>query len=146
MLNSASAGNLNCSLLAQAVQPPSARAVVDDLWVLRPRTTALLRRYARLSIEVGRLPSLLGKGDFRARLTLHSGKTFEDAVIFVADMDCVLDTLSEIDRRLLAMNVLEDYTVSEIARLLHCSERSVERELYTALDTLSWGLRQVGML
>jgi hypothetical protein len=30
-----------------------------DLWPYRDRTVAILRRYARSSVEVGRLPSLL---------------------------------------------------------------------------------------
>jgi hypothetical protein len=33
-----------------------------DLWLYRKRTVALLKRYLRISIEVGRLPSLLGPG------------------------------------------------------------------------------------
>ncbi len=32
-----------------------------DLWLYRDRTLALLKRYMRLSVEVGRLPSLLGR-------------------------------------------------------------------------------------
>lgn len=31
-----------------------------DLWLYRERTLGMLRRYQRLSVEVGRLPSLLG--------------------------------------------------------------------------------------
>src|SRR4051812_24549712 len=32
-----------------------------DMWPYRDRTVALLRKYARASVEVGRLPSLLGR-------------------------------------------------------------------------------------
>jgi len=117
-----------------------------NLRFYRPRTTALLRRYGRLSVEVGRLPSLLGKGCFRSRLVHHSARNFEDAVIFVADMESILDQLSDGDRRVLAMNVLEDYTVAEVARLLQCSQRTVERQLFAAIDHLSCGLEKVGML
>ena len=35
-----------------------------DLWLYRERTLGMLRRYQRLSVEVGRLPSLLGTGVF----------------------------------------------------------------------------------
>src|SRR5579872_4845068 len=38
--------------------------VNPDLWLYRDRTVALLRRYMRLSIEVGRMPSLLGREFF----------------------------------------------------------------------------------
>jgi len=35
-----------------------------ELWLYRDRTMGLLRRYRRISIEVGRLPSLLGGSCF----------------------------------------------------------------------------------
>ena len=41
-----------------------------DLWLYRERTLGMLRRYQRLSVEVGRLPSLLGREFFRTRVTL----------------------------------------------------------------------------
>jgi hypothetical protein len=39
-----------------------------DLWLYRDRTVGLLRRYMRLSIEVGRMPSLLGREFFGPEL------------------------------------------------------------------------------
>jgi len=36
-----------------------------DLWLYREQTVKMLRRYMRLSVEVGRLPSLLGREFFR---------------------------------------------------------------------------------
>jgi hypothetical protein len=39
----------------------------SDLWPCRDRTVALLKRYAHSSVEVGRLPSLLGREFFRSR-------------------------------------------------------------------------------
>ena len=135
------------NLRGQTAQPPIGIELAEsNLWFYRPRTTKLLRRYGRLSVEVGRLPSLLGKDIFRSRIAHHSAKNFEDAVIFVADMERVLDHLSDGDRRMLAMNILEDYTVEEVARLMQCSQRTVERQLFAALDHLSRGLGKVGML
>ena len=52
----------------------------------RGRTVAMLRRYMRYSIETGRLPSLLGREFFRAKVTAYTVVTFEDRVIFVHDM------------------------------------------------------------
>src|SRR5436305_13986039 len=57
-----------------------------DLWLYRERTLGMLRRYQRLSVEVGRLPSLLGREFFRTRVTSYHAGTFEDAVIFVHDV------------------------------------------------------------
>jgi len=71
---------------------------------------ALLRRYARASVEVGRLPSLLGREFFRTRVTSYTMRNFEDVVIFVADMEKAIEKLSAMEKKLLAMNILEEYT------------------------------------
>jgi DNA-directed RNA polymerase specialized sigma24 family protein len=134
------------SLMGQAEPPPFLGPAETDLWPYRSRTAALLRRYARVSIEVGRLPSLLGRDIFRSRLTSYSMKNFEDAVIFVADMERSLDQLSELDRKVLAMNILEDYTIPEVSRLLCHPQRTVERQLQEALDQLSRVLLKCGLL
>jgi hypothetical protein len=55
-----------------------------DIWLYRERTIALLRRYLRISIEVGRLPSLLGRELFRSKVTSYRMSSFEDGVIFVS--------------------------------------------------------------
>jgi DNA-directed RNA polymerase specialized sigma24 family protein len=127
------------NLMGQAEPSPwmSIGPTEMDLWPYRSRTTALLRRYARASVEVGKLPSLLGGEIFRARLTSYSMKNFEDVVIFVADMEHSLELLGQFERRVLAMIVLEEYTVPEVSRLLRCSQRTVERQLQAALDELS---------
>src|SRR5438094_8952558 len=53
-----------------------------ELWLYRDRTMGLLRRYRRISIEVGRLPSLLGRELFRTRVSSYHVTSFEEAVIF----------------------------------------------------------------
>src|SRR2546428_12631557 len=53
-----------------------------ELWLYRDRTMGLLRRYRRISIEVGRLPSLLGRGLFRARGSSLHGARFDESVLF----------------------------------------------------------------
>lgn len=117
-----------------------------DLWPYRRRTVALLLRYARASVEVGRLPSLLGREFFRSRVTSYTMRNFEDVVIFVADMERAIEKLNPSEKKLLAMNVLEEYTVPEVARLLGCNQRTVERLLQEALDQLSRILLAGGLL
>lgn len=94
-----------------------------DLWWYRDRTIALLKRYMRLSVEVGRLPSLLGP--------------FEDVVIFVHDVERSLEKLDGFSPKLIAKIVLQEYSESEAARLPGCSLRHVERYFPQALDQLS---------
>src|ERR1700692_2882766 len=106
------------SLMGQAEQPPSVLfgETETELWPYRARTMALLRRYARASVEVGRLPSLLGREFFRSRVTSYSMRNFEDTMVFVADMEHTLEKLGALDKKLVAMSALEEYTISEISR------------------------------
>src|SRR5580700_11315254 len=136
------------SLMGQAELPPSVLfgETELDLWPYRPRTMALLRRYLRASVEVGRLPSLLGREFFRSRVTSYSMRNFEDVVIFVADMERAIEKLNTIEKKLLAMSVLEEYTVHEVARLLGYTQRTAERFLQDALDQLSRILLAGGLL
>jgi Sigma-70, region 4 len=131
-------------------EPPPGSVLVDkaemDLWPYRRRTVALLRRYARASVEVGRIPSLLGREFFRSRVTSYSMRNFEDVVIFVADMERALARLSAREKKLLAMNVLEEYTIPEVARLVGWTQRTVERILQDALDQLSRILLAGGLM
>lgn len=117
-----------------------------DLWLYRDRTVALLRRYGRASVEVGRLPSLLGRECFRARVTSYSMQSFEDIVIFVHDVEMALRHLNPFQQRLIAMNVLEEYSMPEVARLLPCPLRTVERETPEALDALSRTFLEGGLI
>jgi hypothetical protein len=108
-----------------------------DLRLYRRRTVGILRRYMRLSIEVGRLPSLLGREFFRTRVTSYRASTFEDAVIFVHDVERTLDTLSEFDKKLIARIVLQEYSHEEAARLIGCGLRHTARCYTEALDRVS---------
>jgi hypothetical protein len=136
------------SLLGQAEPPPSVVFGESemDLWPYRRRTVALLRRYARASVEVGRLPSLLGREFFRTRVTSYTMRNFEDVVIFVADMEKAINKLSAMEKKLLAMNILEEYTIPEVSRLLGCTQRTIERFLQEALDQFSRILLAGGLL
>jgi hypothetical protein len=109
----------------------------EGLMVYRGRTIGLLRRYFRMSVELGRLPSLLGREFFRAKVTSYRMSTFEDVVIFVHDVERCLERLDEFSRRLIARIVLQEHTQAEAARLLNMPLRTVERQFPEALDRLS---------
>jgi hypothetical protein len=109
----------------------------SDLWLYRDRTVALLRRYLRLSIEVGRMPSLLGREFFRTRVTSYGASTFEDSVIFVHDVERSLQELNEFEKKLIAKIVLQRFSKEEAGRLLGCGYRTVERLFPEALDRVS---------
>lgn len=108
-----------------------------DLWMYRKKTAALLRRYMRWSIEAGRLPSLLGRELFRAKVTAYKATTFEDRVIFIHDIEKCLNQLASFDREIVARVVLQEHEHPQAARILHCTRRTIERRLPEVLDELS---------
>jgi DNA-directed RNA polymerase specialized sigma24 family protein len=117
-----------------------------DLWLYRDRTLAMLKRYMRLSVEVGRLPSLLGREFFRTRVTSYHVATFEDTVIFVHDVERMLSRLDPFSQKLIAKIALQEYTQDEAARLLGCWRRTVGRRYQEALDRLSEMFLEGGLL
>lgn len=108
-----------------------------DLWLYRDRSIALLKRYVRLAVEIGRLPSLLGREFFRGRVTTYTVSTFEDTVIFVYDMEQSVEKLNKFDQAMIGKIVLEEYSQREAAKILNCPLRTIERLFPEALDHLS---------
>ncbi|MGC1645617.1 MAG: hypothetical protein WA741_07295, partial [Candidatus Sulfotelmatobacter sp.] len=106
----------------------------------------MLRRYMRYSIETGRLPSLLGREFFRAKVSSYTVVTFEDRVIFVHDMERCLDRLDESSRQLIARHILQEQDRWATAKLLHCNEKTVRRCTPVVLDVLSDILLEVGLM
>jgi hypothetical protein len=135
MLASGSAELLR-SLEADAASP-ELRKRAADLWLYRSRTAALLRRYLRFSIEVGRLPSILGRELFRSKVTSYRMSSFEDAVIFVYDVERALAQLNAFGQLLIATIIFQEYTQDEAAEHLRCARRTICREFPEALDRVS---------
>ena len=117
-----------------------------DIWLYRQRTVSLLKRYMRMSVEVGRLPSLLGREFFRARVTSYTAGTFEDSVIFVHDVERSLEQLDEFERKLIATLLFQEHTHDEASVILHCWRRTVGRRFTEALDKLSDFFLEGGLL
>lgn len=108
-----------------------------ELWLYRERTAALLRRYLQSSIEIGRLPSLLGRELFRSKVTAYHMSSFEDGVIFVHDVEQILEQLRDFWKQLISLIVFQDYTQDEAADVLRCARRTVNREFWLALDCIT---------
>ena len=118
----------------------------ETLPAYRPYTRALLRRYFRMAVDIGRLPSILGGLCFRARVSSYRLHTFEDAVIFVHDMERVFDRIQRPSMEIIAGVVLLEYSVPEAALRLGITVQRAERRYATALDSLSAALLEVGLL
>ena len=132
--------------LASAWHLESSRAEERERRTYRGRTINMLRRYMRYSIDTGRLPSVLGREFFRARVSARSAITFEDRVIYVHDMETSLNKLDEFSRQIIARHILQEHDQEATARLLHCGTRTVQRYIPLALDLLSEILLDVGLL
>ncbi len=117
-----------------------------NLFAYRPYTRALLRRYFRMAVDIGRLPSVLGGLCFRARVSSYKLHTFEDAVIFVHDIERVFDRIERDALEIIAGVVLLEYSVPEAALRLGITVQRAERRYAAALDSLSAILLEVGLL
>jgi hypothetical protein len=112
----------------------------------RKRTEALLRRYLRVSMDMGRMPSLLSQTVFRGRASCSKLRNFEDSVVFVIDVETCLKRLDAHSQRLVARITLQEYTQAETAELTGESVRSVIRKYAEALDRLTAILLESGLL
>jgi hypothetical protein len=103
----------------------------------RKHTERMLRRYLYSSMQVGRSPSILGDSVGRGWVSSRRVRTFEDAVIFVLDVERCLDRLGSLDRAMLSRIVLQEYTQAEAATLLGMSPRAISYKFPLALDRLT---------
>lgn len=112
----------------------------------RRHTESLLRRYLYASMQVGRAPSILGDPVSRGWASSRPIRTFEDAVIFVLDVERCINRLSVLDRQMLSRVVLQEYTQAEAAALLGMSPRAMSYKFPQALDRLTEKLLAAGLL
>jgi hypothetical protein len=68
-------------------------------------------------MQVGRAPSILSDPVARGWASSRPIRTFEDAVIFVLDIEKCLSQLGSLDREMLSRIVLQEYTQVEAASL-----------------------------
>ena len=108
-----------------------------ELAFYRKYTEAMLRRYMRLSLSVGRMPALLGHDAFRGKMSTYRVTSFEDSVIFVYDVEKCLKKLDGFSQELIRRISIQEYTQGEAAGLMHVSLRTVVRKYGDAVDMLT---------
>jgi hypothetical protein len=118
----------------------------ESLAASRPYTRSLLRRYFRVAVDVGRLPSILGGLCFRARVSSYKLRTFEDAVIFVHDIERVLDRIERTHMEVIAGVVFLEYSIPEVALRLGITVQRAERRHAAAFESLTSALLEAGLL
>jgi hypothetical protein len=139
-LTPAAAGAVKPEAIAHTAEPAA------SLGFYRKHTESLLRRYLYASMQVGRAPNILGDPIARGWCSSRPIRTFEDAVIFVLDVERCLNKLGSLDRMLLSRIVLQEYTQAEAASMLGMAVRTVSYKFPKAVDRLTEKLLESGLL
>ncbi|MGC9223765.1 MAG: sigma factor-like helix-turn-helix DNA-binding protein [Terracidiphilus sp.] len=133
--------------IRQQAKPAAAKAKPPaSLAFYRKHTESLLRRYLYASMQVGRAPSILSDPVARGWASSRPVRTFEDAVIFVLDVERCLTRLPLLDREILSRVVLQEYTQGEAAGMLGMSIRNIGYKYPLALDRLTEQLLAASLL
>jgi DNA-directed RNA polymerase specialized sigma24 family protein len=133
----------DCSRTIAAKRQPKP---AENLAFYRKHTESLLRRYLYASMQVGRAPSILSDPVSRGWASSRPVRTFEDAMIFVLDIEGCLAELGSLDREILGRVVLQEYTQAEAAVLLGMSVRTISNRFPLALDRLTEKVLEAGVL
>ena len=119
------------------LEPVPASEPAGGIVFYRRRTELLLRRYMLVSLQTGRVPSVVGNYVFRGKASSYRMHNFEDAVIFLIDIEKCLKKIDPVGRELIARIALQEYTQEDTAELIGQSLSSVKRKYADVLDELS---------
>jgi hypothetical protein len=128
------------------VAKPAAVAPKVQLAFYRKYTEGLLRRYLRLSMQAGRVPSLLGRELFRGHVSHYTVHGLEDVVIFCHDMEQRLAKLNTMEKELIKRVALQHYTRGETAGMMRISLNNCTKKYDMAIDRLTGLLLEAGLL
>lgn len=122
---------------AQVEEVVQRKPVTTSLAFYRKYTEALLRRYAHMSLELARVPSLLGREMFRGKVTNYVVRGFDDVVIFVHDMEKCVAMLNPNQRQLIERIAVQEYTLEDAAGMFGLPLWALHRRYGDALDELT---------
>ena len=112
----------------------------------RGQTLAIIRHFFEFSSQLGRLPSILGREFFRAKVSHHVIPSFEDQALFAHDVQQSLLKLDEEDLTVLTLVGLYDLSQEEVGAILHRSEGCVSQRYAEALARLTQVFLDAGIL
>lgn len=118
----------------------------DDAMFFRSQTMAIVRHFYEIASQIGRLPSILGREFFRAKISHHAIPSFEEQVVFVHDVEQALGRLSEEDAEVLALVGLFHCTLDDAAAMLGRSRRMVVDRYADSIDKLAAIFLETGLL
>ncbi len=110
---------------------------LKELAFYRKYTERLLERYVQMSMEAGRVSSMMGHEVIGGKASSYRIHGFDDAVIFRLDVEKCLEHLSSREREVVRRVAMQEYTQTEAAELMGVSLRTVVNRYGRALDRLT---------
>ena len=108
-----------------------------DALFFRGQTLAIVRHFYEIASQIGRLPSILGREFFRAKVSHHAIPSFEEQAVFVHDVEAALGRLHEQDAEVIALVGLFQYSLDDVAAMLGRSRSGVARRFADSIDRLA---------
>ena len=119
---------------------------LEEYGFYRKYTERLLQRYVQMTMEAGRVPSIMGREVIGGKASSYRIHGFDDAVNFRLDVEKCLRQLNGEDREVIRRVAMQEYTQSEAAELIGISLRTVVTRYGRALDRLTGILLRTGLL
>ena len=117
-----------------------------DALFFRAQTLAIVRHFFEISCQIGRLPSILGREFFRAKVSHHAIPSFEEQAVFVHDVERALARLNPQDAEVISLVGLYQYSLEEVATLLGRSRSFGGERFAESVDTLAEMFLDTGLL
>ena len=117
-----------------------------DALFFRGQTLAIVRHFYEIASQIGRLPSILGREFFRAKVSHRGIPSFEEQAVFVHDVEQALARLHEEDAEVIALVGLFQYSLDDVAEMLGRSRSGVARRFADSIDRLAELFLAAGLL
>lgn len=117
-----------------------------DLLFYRSQALGIVRHFFEIASQIGRLPSIMGREFFRAKVSHHAIPSFEEQAVFVLDVEAALARLNERDGELVALVGLFHYSMEDVARMLGRSRSYVAQHFADSVDQLAQIFLKTGLL
>jgi hypothetical protein len=117
-----------------------------DALFFRAQTQAIIRHFFEISCQIGRLPSILGREFFRAKVSHRRVPSFEEQVVFVHDVERAMARLNPQNLEIVSLVGLYQYFLGEATKVLGRSRSTVAERYAEAVDTLAQIFLETGLL
>jgi hypothetical protein len=131
---------------SKARQEEEYDAARAEVLFFRAQTLAIVRHFFEIASQIGRVPSILGREFFRAKVSHHAIPSFEEQAVFVHDVEAALGRLSQQDGEMVALAGLFHYSLDDVAMMLGRSRSYVVQHFAASVDRLAQMFLDTGLL